>query len=97
MIRAGLYPRDAAGTCYPQETNAETLDAAPSRASLEAFVQCAASRLEADGYADKAELEGDSRWRSGSVYVLGLDLQGNEVLNGKSRAGRCAADSHMRA
>ncbi len=81
MIGAGIYPLDAPGTRYPQETSADGLAATPSHEHLEAFVRCAAHRLAAEGYAAKAELASAPRWHSGSIYLFGLDLQGNEVLN----------------
>lgn len=82
MIGAGIYMRDAPGTCYEDDVNAAALDAEPSVERLEEFVRCAALLLEAKGYFAMAELEGSSRWTHGSTYAFVLDMSGNVVLSG---------------
>ena len=81
-IASGIYPLDIPGNCRPSQVNASALDAAPSDALLEAFVNCAVRRVEAAGYFAKTELERSPRWSSDSVYVFALDLMGNQVFSG---------------
>lgn len=89
VIASGIYPVDIPGNCRPSQVNASALSAAPSDAMLEAFVTCAARRVEAAGYFAKAELERSPRWTSDSVYVFALDLTGNQVFSGnKIRVNR---------
>ena len=81
-IGAGIYRRDLPGTCERQEINAAMLDADPSRARLQEFVRCAAMDLESRGYFATFALSFDPRWRSGSVYLFGLDTYGNPLFTG---------------
>ena len=82
MIGAGIYRRDIPGTCHGDEVNAAMLDADPSRARLQEFVRCAAMDLESRGYFSTVALSFDPRWRSGSVYLFGLDTFGNALFTG---------------
>ena len=81
-IGAGIYRRDIPGTCNGEEVNAAMLDADPSRARLQEFVRCAAMDLESRGYFATFALSFDPRWRSGSVYLFGLDTFGNALFSG---------------
>ncbi|MCY3756720.1 MAG: ABC transporter substrate-binding protein [Acidobacteria bacterium] len=81
-IGAGIYRRDMPGTCHGDEVNAAMLDADPSQARLQEFVRCAAMDLESRGYFATFALSFDSRWRSGSVYLFGLDAYGNALFTG---------------
>ena len=81
-IASGIYPLDIPGNCRPSQVNASALDEAPSDPLLEAFVNCAARRVEAAGYFAKTELERSPRWTGDSVYVFALDLMGNQVFSG---------------
>ena len=81
-IGAGIYRRDMPGTCHGDEVNAAMLDADPSRPRLQEFVRCAAMVLESRGYFATFALSIDPRWRSGSVYLFGLDTYGNALFTG---------------
>ena len=81
-IGAGIYRRDIPGTCHGDEVNAAMLDADPSQARLQEFVRCAAMDLESRGYFATFALSFDPRWRSGSVYLFGLDTYGNALFTG---------------
>ena len=81
-IGAGIYPRDIPGTCRSDQVNAMQLEAAPSAQRLQAFVRCAAMELEARGYFATGALSSDPRWRSGSIYLFGLDRYGNALFTG---------------
>ena len=72
MIGAGVYQRDIPAACYPEEVNAMQLDAMPDDMQLAQFVRCAALVIESKGFFGVAELLTE-RWRSGSVYVFGVD------------------------
>ena len=81
-IGAGIYRRDLPGTCEREEVNAAILDSDPSQPRLQEFVRCAAMELEAKGYFATVALSSDPRWRSGSVYLFGLDRYGNALFTG---------------
>ena len=81
-IGAGIYRRDIPGTCERDEVNAAMLAADPSNPSLQEFVRCAAMELESRGYFATFALSFDPRWRSGSVYLFGLDTYGNALFTG---------------
>ena len=81
-IGAGIYRRDIPETCEQDEVNAAMLDADPSQARLQEFVRCAAMDLESRGYFSTFALSFDPRWRSGSVYLFGLDTFGNALFTG---------------
>lgn len=83
-IGAGIYERDLPGTCNRADVNAMALEADPSDQRLREFVGCAAMVVESRGYFAKTELEEDSRWSEGSVYVFVLDLLGNQIMSGSS-------------
>ena len=83
-IGAGIYERDLPGTCNRADVNAAALEADPSDQRLREFVRCAAMVVGSRGYFAKAELEEDSRWSEGSVYVFVLDLMGNQIMSGSS-------------
>lgn len=82
VIGAGIYLRDLPGTCNRSDVNATILSQTPSIDRLREFVRCAAYRVEDQGYFAKGELEGDSRWRDGSIYVFGIDQMGNQFMTG---------------
>ena len=75
MIGAGIYRRDIPGTCRPHEVNASLLDESPSDEALKEFVQCAANEVESRGYFALPVLSRDPRWRSGSIYLFGIDAE----------------------
>ena len=81
-IGAGIYRRDIPGTCERDEVNAAMLAADPSNPSLQEFVRCAAMELKSRGYFATFALSFDPRWRSGSVYLFGLDTYGNALFTG---------------
>ena len=82
LISAGIYQRDLPGTCNKEEVNAEILAADLSNARLKEFVRCAAMELESRGYFSIISLSVDPRWRSGSIYLFGLDTYGNTLFSG---------------
>ena len=85
-IGSGVYRRDFPGACERQEVNAAGLAAEPSEAKLREFVRCAALQVEAKGYFATQMFRTDERWKSGSVYVFGVDLGGNHVFTGRGLA-----------
>lgn len=85
-IGAGIYRRDLPGACAPEHVNAGIVDANPSDGRLQEFVRCAAYQIEDKGYFATGEFMTDSRWRSGSVYLFGMDLMGNQVFTSHGRA-----------
>ncbi len=81
-IGVGVYRRDLPGTCRAEEVNAARLDADPSEARLREFVRCAAMDLDSRGYFASTSLAADPRWRSGSIYLFGLDTYGYTFFSG---------------
>ena len=81
-IGAGIYRRDLPGTCRSEEVNAALLDADSSTARLQEFVRCAAMELDSKGYFASVSLANDSRWKSGSIYLFGLDTYGYTLFTG---------------
>ena len=79
LIGAGLYQRDIPATCYPEQVNAMQLDMMPDDMMLAEFVRCAAMVIDNKGFFGIAELMTD-RWRSGSVYVFGVDAMSGMQL-----------------
>ena len=82
VIGAGLYAPDIPGACLPSLVSASVLTSAPTSENLQAFVRCAAFRLESEGYSAMPALERDPRWSDGSSYIFVLDEAGNQVLSG---------------
>lgn len=82
LIGAGIYENDLPGTCHATVVNAARLEAAPSPDTLREFVNCAAQRLESQGYFAIADLVGNRRWRDGSVYLFGVDEVGIQIFTG---------------
>ena len=81
-IGVGVYRRDLPGTCRSEEVNAAMLDSDPSEARLQEFVRCAAMELDSKGYFASVSLANDPRWRSGSIYLFGLDTYGYTFFSG---------------
>ena len=81
VIGAGLYSRDLPGTCETHEVNAGILDAEGGNDRLAEFVRCAALELEPLGYYAAQSMIVEPRWRSGSIYLFGLDTYGNVLFN----------------
>ena len=81
-IGVGIYRRDLPGTCEAEEVNAGLLASDPSNARLQEFVRCAAMELEANGYFAIRALSSDPRWRNQSIYLFGLDTNGNPLFSG---------------
>ena len=81
-IGAGVYLSDIPGTCNREEVNATRLAAEPSNEKLQAFVRCAAYELESMGYFGSIVLSSDPRWRKDSIYLFGVDSNGNTLFSG---------------
>ena len=81
-IGAGVYPRDIPAACRREEVNARGLEADPSPEKLQEFVRCAAMELDSRGYFASVSLAHDSRWKSGSIYLFGLDTYGYTLFTG---------------
>ena len=81
-IGAGIYRRDLPGTCRREEVSAVGLDVRPSEARLQEFVRCAAMELDSMGYFASVSLAHNPRWRSGSIYLFGLDTYGYTLFTG---------------
>ena len=81
-IGVGVYRRDLPGTCRIEEVSAAMLDSDPSEARLQEFVRCAAMDLDSRGYFASTSLANDPRWRSGSIYLFGLDTYGYTFFSG---------------
>ncbi len=81
-IGVGIYRRDLPGTCRIEEVNAAMLDSDPSEVRLQEFVRCAAMDLDSRGYFASTSLANDPRWRSGSIYLFGLDTYGYAFFSG---------------
>ena len=81
-IGAGIYRRDVAGTCRREEVNAMGVASEPSIQRLTEFVRCAAMELESMGYFASISLSSDPRWRRDSIYVFGVDGNGNTLFSG---------------
>ena len=74
-IGAGVYARDLPRTCDPTEVNAATLGASPSDENLQEFVRCAALEVESAGYFAGPVLSSDPRWKHGSIYIFGVNVE----------------------
>ena len=72
-LGAGIYEPGIPGACHTERVNARALAADPTDVNLEAFVRCAARLLSEQGYFASPTLSSASRWRSGPIYVFGLD------------------------
>ena len=81
-IGAGIYRRDLPGSCRSDEVSSAMLDSYPSEARLQEFVRCAAMELDSMGYFASVSLANDPRWKSGSVYLFGLDTYGYTLFTG---------------
>ena len=81
-IGAGIYLRDIPGSCNREEVNATELAANPSDRKLQEFVRCAAMEMESMGFFASISLSSDPRWRQDSVYVFGVDGNGNTLFSG---------------
>lgn len=81
-IGAGIYLRDLPGTCQTDEVNAVGLANDPSDRRLQEFVRCAAMEVERMGYFASIGLSSDPRWRRESIYVFGVDMNGNTLFSG---------------
>ena len=81
-IGSGIYRRDLPGTCRREEVNAAVLGMDPSNERLQEFVRCAAMELESMGYFASIGLSSDPRWRRDSIYVFGVDGNGNTLFSG---------------
>ena len=58
------------------------LDSHPSEGRLQEFVRCAAMELDSMGYFASVSLANDPRWKSGSIYLFGLDTYGYTLFTG---------------
>ena len=85
VVGTGIYLRDLPGTCQRDEVNAATVEADPSEERLQELVRCAAVELQSQGYFATVTLASDPRWKSGPVYVFGLDTHGGPLFSGDSR------------
>ena len=91
-IGVGVYRRDLPGTCRSEEVNAALLDSDPSEARLQEFVRCAAMELDSKGYFASVSLANDPRWRSGSIYLFGLDTYGYTFFSGSPADSRIGSE-----
>ena len=82
FVGSGIYQRDLPGTCRSDEVNASVLAADPSEDRLQEFVRCAALEMESMGYFASIGLSSDPRWRQDSIYVFGVDGNGNTLFSG---------------
>ena len=91
-VGAGIYLHDLPGACPggAGEVNAAALEADPSEQRLREFVRCAAFEVESQGYFAGATLASDPRWKSDSIYVLGVDMHGNTLFSGDRGRSRSA-------
>ena len=87
VVGAGIYLRDLPGTCWSEEVNASELEANPSDARLQELVRCAVEEVESQGHFAAVTLTSDPRWKSGSVYVFGLDAHGGPLFSGGADPG----------
>ena len=78
-IGAAHYSPDLPGTCGAEEVNAASLDEAPSDERLREFVRCAALRVERLGYFAWPVLTRDPRWKHGSIFVFGVNVETGTV------------------
>ena len=82
-IGAGIYARDFPGACEPGEVNAADLAANPGDQRLQELVRCAAMEVESSGYFAGPVLSNDPRWKHGSVYISGVNVEtGNVEFSG---------------
>ena len=88
VVGTGIYLRDLPGTCQSEEVNAAAVEADPSDETLQELVRCAATELESQGFFATVTLASDSRWKSGPVYVFGLDSHGSALFSGDPHSGR---------
>ncbi len=91
-IGVGVYRRDLPGTCRSEEVSASMLDSEPSEARLQEFVRCAAMALDSMGYFASVSLANDPRWRSGSIYLFGLDTYGYTFFSGSPMDSRIGSE-----
>ena len=87
-ISAGIYRRDLPSTCRSEEVNAMELEGDPSQERLKEFVRCAAMELESKGYFAIFPLSTDPRWVLNSIYLFGLDIEGNLLFSGDTESVR---------
>ena len=88
VVGTGIYRRDLPGTCESAEVSAAGLEADPSDERLQELVRCAALEMESQGHFAKATLASDPRWKSGSIYVFGLDTHGSALFSGDAGGGQ---------
>ncbi len=86
VLGAGLYERDIPGTCDAEEVNAGGVDESQDFGKLEELVRCAAHLVAEQGHFAARALSDETRWRSGSVYVFGLDPQTGALFFTGNRA-----------
>ena len=82
FLGTGIYQRDLPGSCRSDEVNASVLADNPVEERLQEFVRCAAMEMEAMGYFASISLSLDPRWRHDSIYVFGVDGNGNTLFSG---------------
>ena len=83
MIGAGTYARDFPGACEPTEVNAADLAANPGDRRLQELVRYAAMEVESAGYFAGPVLSTDARWKHGSIYISGVNVEtGNVEFSG---------------
>ena len=78
-IGAGIYARDFPGTCDQSDVTAADLAANPGDQRLQEFVRCAAMTVESSGYFAGPVLSADPRWKSGPVYIFGINTENGAV------------------
>ena len=78
-IGAGIYSRDFPGTCDPSDVTAADLAANPGDQRLQEFVRCAAMMVESSGYFAGPVLSAAPRWKSGPIYIFGINTENGAV------------------
>lgn len=78
-IGTANYSPELPGTCRAEEVNAAALEEAPSNGKLREFVRCAALEVETLGYFAAPVLSEGPRWRHGSIYAFGVNVETGEV------------------
>ncbi|MDE0108804.1 MAG: hypothetical protein OXN96_13385 [Bryobacterales bacterium] len=85
-IGAGIYSRDFPGTCDPSDVTAADLAANPGNQRLQEFVRCATMMVESSGYFAGPILSADPRWKSGPIFIFGINAESGVVEFSGNRA-----------
>ena len=80
--RRDLSPGQSPAPAGEKRSTPWALTSEPSIQKLTEFVRCAAMELESMGYFASVSLSSDPRWRRDSIYVFGVDGNGNTLFSG---------------